>query len=218
MDGLKEGSSEPIVRCGNQAADLEMADNASDSVALVISAFVLADGGLSDGLRQKGVADAFGFEFRANGVGIVAIVCQNIAGLHFIERIEFLERGAICGLAGRPPCLERRKQAWCALHGAGSNSPPSARTRPAWPIGFHRPGSVRCHHRGPTARSQGPSPLAGLFGLRARSCGVGQYAPNHESASKFAKVLPLAAMLWKARAPFARRLNPVPRPIHLHSR
>ncbi len=61
MERLKEGSIELVVKYGDRAADLEVADNAPDSVVLVISAFVLADGGLSDGLGRNDVADAFGF-------------------------------------------------------------------------------------------------------------------------------------------------------------
>ena len=51
--------------------------------------------------------------------------------------------------AGIRRTLERRIRAWRALHGAGAGGdlPAGARARPAGPVGLHRHGRARRHHR-----------------------------------------------------------------------
>lgn len=101
MMGIEERFSELVVSGGDGAADLEVADHALDVVALAIDPLVPADDGLAVGFWRDDVTDAVGFQFRADGVGVIAFVRQEIGGLHVGERRDVLERRAVRGFAGR---------------------------------------------------------------------------------------------------------------------
>lgn len=101
MKGVKEGSSELVVSGGDGTANLEVANHALDAVALAIDPLVPADAGLAVGFWRGDVTDTVGLQFRADGVGVIALVCQEIGGLHVGERRDVVERRAVRGLAWR---------------------------------------------------------------------------------------------------------------------
>src|SRR5690606_33515045 len=101
MKGVEERSGELVVAGGDGTADLEVPDHALDVVALAVDALVPADHSLAVGFRRDDVPDAVGLELRADGIGVVALVRQEIGGPHFGERDDLFERGAVCRFAGR---------------------------------------------------------------------------------------------------------------------
>jgi len=101
MKGVEERSGELVVAGGDGTADLEVPDHALDVVALAVDAPVPADHSLAVGFRRDDVADAVGLELRADGIGVVALVRQEIGGPHFGERDDLFERGAVRRFAGR---------------------------------------------------------------------------------------------------------------------
>jgi len=101
MKGIEERSGELVVTSGDGATDLEMADHAFDAVALAIDPLVPADDGLAVGFRRDDMADAVGLQLGADGVGVVALVRQEIGGLHLGEGEDVFERRAVRGFAGR---------------------------------------------------------------------------------------------------------------------
>jgi len=101
MKGIEERSGKLVVSSGDGAADLEMADHALDAVAFAVDPLVPADSGLPIGFWRDDVTNAVGFELGPDGVGVVALVGQEISGLHFGERDDVFERRAVRGFTGR---------------------------------------------------------------------------------------------------------------------
>src|SRR5512135_1698095 len=95
MKSVEEGSSEHVVACRNGAVDLEMADQALDAVALSIDAAVPSDRGLAMGARRNGSADTLIAQSAADGVGVIALVGEQIGGAGFGERRHGFERRAV---------------------------------------------------------------------------------------------------------------------------
>lgn len=101
MKGVEERSGELVVARCDGSADLEVADHALDAIALAVDPLVPADNSLAVGFRRDDMADAVSLELRADGVGVVALVRQEIGGLHLGERDDVFERRAVRGFAGR---------------------------------------------------------------------------------------------------------------------
>lgn len=108
MKGIEERSGKFVVAGGDGAADLEMSDHAFDAVAFAIDPLVPSDDGLSVGFGRDDVAYAVGFQLGPDGVGIVALVREEIGGLHLGERDDVFERRAVRGFAGREVEGERQ--------------------------------------------------------------------------------------------------------------
>ena len=101
MKGIEERSGEFVITGGDGAADREMADHALDAIAVAVDPLVRTDNGVSVGLGRDDVAYAVGFEPGPDGVGIIALVGEEIGGPHFGECDDVFERRAVRGFAGR---------------------------------------------------------------------------------------------------------------------
>jgi hypothetical protein len=101
MKDVEEGSGELVVTGGDGTADLEVADHALDTVALAVDASVPSNDGLARRFWRDDVANAVGFQLGADGIGVVALVRQEIDGLYVDERDDFFERGTVRRFAGR---------------------------------------------------------------------------------------------------------------------
>lgn len=78
-----------------------MADHALDAVAFAIKRLVPSDRLLAVGFRRDRRVNAVGLELIANGVGVVALIREQMARLYFGERVDVFERGAVRRFAGR---------------------------------------------------------------------------------------------------------------------
>jgi len=96
---VEERSGEFVVAGGDGAVDLEMTDQALDAVALPIDPLVPADRCLAVRARWDHRPDAGVMETVADGIAIVALVGDQVAGPCFGERAERFELGAIGRLA-----------------------------------------------------------------------------------------------------------------------
>lgn len=99
MKGIEEGSGELVVSGGDGAVDLEMTDHALDAVAFAIDAAVPTDGVGAMGPRRDHRANTALVERSANGVGVVALVGEQVGGARGCARGHGLERRAVRGLA-----------------------------------------------------------------------------------------------------------------------
>lgn len=109
MKSVEERSGEFVVARGDGTADLEVVDHALDAVPLAIDALVAANDGLTRGFWRDDVTDAIGFERRADGVGVVALVREEIGGLHLGEREDVFEQRAVRRFPGGE--VEGKRQA-----------------------------------------------------------------------------------------------------------
>lgn len=101
MEGSEEGTRKLVVSGGNGAIDLEVADHALDVISLAIDATVPGDGvGPMRAWRDDG-ADAALMQRGANGIGVVALVGEHVAGPRLGARGHGFERRAVRRLAGR---------------------------------------------------------------------------------------------------------------------
>lgn len=107
MKGVEEGSSQLIVSCGDRPIDLQMSDHALDVIACAIDAPVPTDFGLPVTLWRDAASDARILQRRPDGVGVVALVGQQIGGFFFGKRHHVFERRAVRGFAGREVKGER---------------------------------------------------------------------------------------------------------------
>jgi hypothetical protein len=78
MKSIKEGSSQLVITGGDGAVDLEVADHALDAVAFSVDASVPADRGLAMGSRWDGGTDALLAERAADGIGVIALVGEQV--------------------------------------------------------------------------------------------------------------------------------------------
>src|SRR3972149_312998 len=101
MKGIEERSGELVVSGGDGAADFEMADHALDVVSLSVDPLVPTDDGLAVGFWRDNVTNAVAFQLGADGVGVVALIGQEMGGLHFGKGGDVFERRAVRGFAGR---------------------------------------------------------------------------------------------------------------------
>lgn len=101
MKGVEEGTRELVVSCGDGAVDLEVADHALDAISLAIDAAVPSDGVGAMGARRDYGADAAFMQRSTDGIGVVALVGEQMAGPRLGARGYGLERRAVRCLAGR---------------------------------------------------------------------------------------------------------------------
>lgn len=100
MKGVEERSGQLVVARCDGAVDLEVADHALDAVPLAVDPLVPADDSLAVGFRRDDMADAVGLQLGADGVGVVALIRQEIGGLHLGERDDVFERRTVRRFAG----------------------------------------------------------------------------------------------------------------------
>ena len=101
MKNIEEGPSEFVISCGDCAIDLQMSDHAFDAVALAIDVPVPADFGFAIGFGRDAGADARIVQADTDGIGVVALVGEEIGRPFVGERHHIFERRAVCGFAGR---------------------------------------------------------------------------------------------------------------------
>ena len=99
MKHVEERSGELVIAGGDGTVDLEMTDHALDAVALPIELPVPADRRLAVRARRDHGLDAGVMETVADGVAIVALVGDQVAGPCFGERTERFELRAVGRLA-----------------------------------------------------------------------------------------------------------------------
>lgn len=99
MKHVEERSGELVVAGGDGTVDLEMTDHALDAVALPIELPVPADRRLAVRAWRNHGPDAGVMETVADGIAIVALVGDQVAGPCFGERTERFELRAVGRLA-----------------------------------------------------------------------------------------------------------------------
>lgn len=99
MKHVEERSGELVVAGGDGTVDLEMTDHALDAVALRVELPVPADRRLAVRARRDHRPDAGVMETVADGIAIVALVGDQVAGPCFGERTERFELRAVGRLA-----------------------------------------------------------------------------------------------------------------------
>ena len=99
MKHVEERSGELVIAGGDGTVDLEMTDHALDAVALPIELPVPADRRLAVRAWRDHGPDAGGMETVADGIAIVALVGDQVAGPCFGERTERFELRAVGRLA-----------------------------------------------------------------------------------------------------------------------
>lgn len=99
MKHVEERSRELVVAGGDGTVDLEMTDHALDAVAVPIELPVPTDWRLAVRARRDHGPDACVMETVADGVAIVALVGDQVAGPCFGERAERFELRAVGRLA-----------------------------------------------------------------------------------------------------------------------
>jgi len=95
MKGIEEGPSELVVSGCDGAVDLEMSDRALDAIALAIDASVPSDRCLSVRTRWDGGSDAMIAQGIADGVGVVALVGEQVGRARLGECGHGFERRAV---------------------------------------------------------------------------------------------------------------------------
>ena len=96
MKGGKERSGELVVARRDGAADFEMAYHTLDAISFTVDATVPTDNRFAAGLGRDDVPDTHGLQFRPDGIGIIALIRQQMLGFHFGKREDVFERGAVC--------------------------------------------------------------------------------------------------------------------------
>lgn len=100
MKDIEEGPRQLVVSRSDGAVDLQVSDHSLNEVALAIDAFVPADFGFAVGLGRNAGANACVMQSLADGIGIVALVGDEIVGPLVGKRDYVFERRAVCGFAG----------------------------------------------------------------------------------------------------------------------
>ena len=95
MKGIEEGSSELVVSGCDGAVDLEMSDHALDAITLAVDASVPSDRRLSMRARRDGGSDRVIAQGIADGVGVVALVGEQVGGARLGKRGHGFERRAV---------------------------------------------------------------------------------------------------------------------------
>ena len=95
MEHIEERSGELVVTGGDGTVDLEMTDQALDTVALAIDPLVPADRRLAVRARRDHGAHSRPVETVADCIAVVALVGDQVAGLDFGERAECFELRAV---------------------------------------------------------------------------------------------------------------------------
>lgn len=101
MKNVEEGPGELVVPGCDGAMDFELADHALDAIALAIDAPVPTDRSFPGAFRRYARTDAGILQHRPDGVGVVALVGNQIGGLFVGQGHYVFERGAVGRLAGR---------------------------------------------------------------------------------------------------------------------
>jgi hypothetical protein len=95
MKGVEEGPSELVVSGCDSAVDLEMSDHALDAIALAIDASVPPDRRLSMRARRDSGTDAGVAQGIADGVGVVALVGEQVGRSRLGKCSHGFERRAV---------------------------------------------------------------------------------------------------------------------------
>ena len=104
---VEERSGELVVACRDGTIDFEMTDHALDAVALPIEPLVPANRRLAVGARWDHGPDAGLMKMGADGVAVVALVGDQVAGERFGERADCFELRAVSRLTAREVESER---------------------------------------------------------------------------------------------------------------
>jgi len=100
MKNIEEGPSKFVISGCDCAVDLQVPDHAFDAVALAIDAPIPTDFGFAVGFWRDAGADARVLQAGTDGIGVVALVGEEIGGPLIGERHHIFERRAVCGFAG----------------------------------------------------------------------------------------------------------------------
>lgn len=101
MKDIKERPCELVISGGDRSIDLQVTDHAFDMVALAIDGLVPADCVFAVGFGRNAAANPFLVQGSTDGIGIVALVGQEISRLLVGQRHHVLERCAVRGFARR---------------------------------------------------------------------------------------------------------------------
>lgn len=99
MKDVEERAGEFVISGGDGAVDLQVSDHAFDAVALTIDSLAPTDFGFAIGFWRNAGPDAGVVQAATNGIGVVALVGEEVGGALISESDHIFERRAVCGLA-----------------------------------------------------------------------------------------------------------------------